>query len=214
MFLLGVVSAATPGDLSKYRNFQLGSDLATVAAQAGEKAGQANLVASRPARIQKLEWSPQLVGSSAQPEPVRNVLFSFYNDQLYQITVDYDRYKTEGLTADDIVGSISAANGMIATHPVIDKALQSPYAVPEELLGRWEDAQYRVDLVRTYGPAFRLIATVKDLESPVNAALLEAKRLDTQEAPQREAARATEEAQTEQARLEKLRLVNKPKFRP
>jgi hypothetical protein len=213
LFLLGVVLAATPADLSKYRNFQLGSDLATVAAQAGEKAAQANLVATRPARVQELEWSPQLLGSSAQPEAVRTVLFSFYNDQLYQITVDYDRYKTEGLMANDIVESISAANGMIATHPVTDKAVQSPYTVPEELLGRWEDAEYRVDLIRTYGPAFRLIATVKGLESPVSAALLEAKRLDTQEAPQRDAARAAEEAQTEQARLEKLRLVNKPKFR-
>jgi hypothetical protein len=128
--------------------------------------------------------------------------------------VDYNRYKTEGLTADDIIDAVSAANGTIATHPVADKVAPGSYAIPEDLLARWEDAQYRVDLVRAqYGPAFRLIATVKGLESPANAALLEAKRLDTQEAPQREAARAAEEAQTEQARLEKLRLVNKPKFR-
>lgn len=214
MFVLGAVSAATPADLSKYRNFHLGSNLAAVASQAGVSPTHAKPITTRPANIQELEWSPQPLGPSGQPEAVKTVLFSFYNDQLFQITVDYDRYKTETLTTDDIIEAVSTANGMIAMHPVIE-AVPSPYAVPEELLARWEDAQCRVDLVRApYGPAFRLVATLKGLESPVKAALLEARRLDAQEAPQREAARAAEKAQTEQARLEKLRLVNKPEFRP
>jgi len=214
MFVLGAAPAATPADLSKYRSFQLGSNLAAVASEAGVSPTHAKPITARPANIQELEWSPKPLGPSSQAEAVDTVIFSFYNDQLYQITVDYNHYKTEGLTADDVIDAVSAANGTIATHPVADKVAPGSHAIPKELLARWEDAQYRVDLVRAqYGPAFRLIATVKGLESPANAALLEAKRLDTQEAPQREAARAAEEAQTEQARLEKLRLVNKPKFR-
>jgi hypothetical protein len=215
MFVLGAVSAATPADLSKYRKFELGTDLATVAAQTGGTPAQAKLIAARPARVQELEWSPQSSDPSYQTESAKSVLFSFYNDQLYQITVDYDRYKTEGLTANDIAEAISKAYGTDATHPLPAKEADGSYTIPAEVVARWEDAQYRIDLIRMrYGPPFRLIATVKRLEAPVEASLLEAKRLDDQEAPQREAARAADEAQSERARLEKIRLVNKPKFRP
>jgi hypothetical protein len=215
MFVLGAVSAATPADLSKYRNFQLGADLTTVSAQAGEKATQAKLIASRPARVQELEWLPQSAGSSSQTEAAKTVLFSFYNGQLYQITVDYDRYRIEGLTADDIVEAVSQAYGANATHPVPGKAVEASYTNAEEVVARWEDAEYRIDLIRLrYGPPFRLVATVKSLAATVQAALLEAKRLDNLDAPQRESARAADEAQTERARLDKIRLVNKPTFRP
>lgn len=215
IFAIGGLSAAAPGDLSKYRNFQLGSNLATIASQSGVSPTQAKLVIARPASIQELEWSPQPLGPSSEVEAVKTVLFRFYNGQLYRITVDYDRYKTEGLTADDIAEAVTTANGTIATHPVAAQAVPGSFDAPEEVLARWEDAQYRVELVHAlYGPGYRLVATLKSLDSPVKTALLEAKRLDQQEAPQREAARVADEAQTERARLEKIRLVNKPKFRP
>jgi hypothetical protein len=215
-FVLGAVSAATPAvDVSKYRNFQLGMDLTAVSAQAGEKATQAKLITARPARVQELEWLPQSAGTYSETEAAKTVLFSFYNDQLYRITVDYDRYRIEGLTADDIAEAVSQTYGTNSTHPVPGKAVEGSYATPDDVVARWEDADHRVDLIRLrYGPPFRLVVTAKSLEPTVQAALLEAKRLDAQEAPQREAARAVEEAQSEQARLEKLRLVNKPKFRP
>jgi hypothetical protein len=215
MFVVGALSSATPGDLSRYRGFQLGSDLATVASQAGMSPVLAKPITARPASIRELEWSPQPLGPSAEAEAVKTVLFSFYNDQLYRIAVDYDRYKTEGLTGDDIAEAVTAANGTIATHPVAEQAVHGSFDAPEEVLARWEDAQYRVQLVHaTYGPGFRLIATVKGLDLAAKTALLDAKRLDDQEAPQREAARVADEAQTERARLLKIRLVNKPKFRP
>jgi hypothetical protein len=216
MFALGAIAAAPEsGDLSKYRNFQLGTDLATVSAQAGESSSQTKLISSRPALIQELDWSPQPLGLSSQAEAVKTVLFSFYDNHLFQITVEYDRYRTEGMTADDVIEAVSAANGTTATHPAADKAAQNSYSVSEEVVARWEDGQYRVDLIRApYGPVFRLVATAKGLESAVQSARLESKRLDDQEAPQREAARAADEAQSERARLEKIRLLNKPKFRP
>jgi hypothetical protein len=55
---------------------------------------------------------------------------------------------------------------------------------------------------------------LRKLQGPVQAAIAEAKRLDDQEAPQREAARITAEAAAAAAKLEKARLTNKPKFRP
>ena len=48
----------------------------------------------------------------------------------------------------------------------------------------------------------------------MQAAILEAKRLDDQEAPQRDAERVAREEEAERVKLDKARLVNKPKFRP
>jgi hypothetical protein len=64
-------TAAWAGDLSTYRNFQLGTDLATVAKQAGEDPSQANVIHRRPALIQELEWRPQS-GSTSQADPVHH----------------------------------------------------------------------------------------------------------------------------------------------
>jgi hypothetical protein len=82
------------------------------------------------------------------------------------------------------------------------------------VVARWQDPQYRFELVRSsYGPSFSLIAVLKKLEAPAQAAILEASRLDDQEAPQRDAARVASEEEAAKAKLQQARLVNKPKFR-
>jgi hypothetical protein len=214
--VFGVLSAATvAGDLSKYREFQLGTDLAAVAKQTGASPSQAKTIDRRPALIQELEWRPLPLAWSSKTEPAQEVIFRFYDSALFQIEVNYDRYATEGLTTDDIAGAISATFGMAAKPPVSPKAAEGPYGDTGEVVARWEDAQYRFDLIRfSYGPSFRLIGVLKRLEGPVQAAILEAKRLDDQEAPQRDAARMAAEEEATRAKLEKARLVNKPNFRP
>jgi hypothetical protein len=59
-----------------------------------------------------------------------------------------------------------------------------------------------------------LIGVLKRLEGPAQAAILEAARLDEQEAPQRDAERIATDQEAERANLERARLVNKPNFRP
>jgi hypothetical protein len=214
--ICGIVSTvAWAGDLSRYRDFQLGSELATVAKQAGVSPSSVKLVHLRPALMQDLQWRPQPLGASTKTEPVLDVAFSFFNGELFQIVVDYDRYETEGLTNDDIVGVISASYGVAAKPAAESKALLGPYVDQQEILARWEDSAYRFDLIRsTYGSGFRLIGVLKKLETLARAATLEANRLDDKEAPQRDAARqATEDAAT-RTKLAKTRLVNKAKFRP
>jgi len=104
-----VVSAATlAADLSQYRGFRFGSDLSTVAEHAGANPSQAKVIHRRPALVQELAWGPQPLGSSSRTEPAKEVVFSFCDGELFQIAVDYDRYETEGLTADDFVDTISA----------------------------------------------------------------------------------------------------------
>ena len=214
LMVFGTVTAIQAGDLSKYRGFQFGADLATVAKQAGANPSLAKTIHGRPALIQELDWRPSPIGSFST-EPARDLVFSFYNGELFRIVINYDRHDTEGLTPGDLVEAISPTYG-IATRPITPPAQVSPgrYGDEQEIVARWEDSQYSFDLIRSsYGPSFRLVGVLKRLIAPAEAAVLEAKRLDDQEAPQRDAARIVYEEDAAKAKLEKARASNKPKFR-
>jgi hypothetical protein len=216
LLLVSAVSfgATSAGDLSKYRSFQLGTDLATVAKQAGADPSQAKIIHLRPALIQELEWRPRPLGPSSQREAAQDVLFTFYNGELFRIVVNYDRYETEGLTADDFVDAISATYGPAAKPTAPVKVTTESYGDQEDILAQWQDAKYSFDLIRSsYGPSFRLVAVVKALATAAEAATLEAKRLDDREAPQRDAARVASESEAAKIKLEKARVLNKPNFR-
>jgi len=212
----GVMSAATPaGDLSKYRNFRLGTDLTTIAKQTEMDPEQAQVIHRRPALIQELAWHPQPLGTTSRSESVKEVVFSFYAGELYRIEANYDRYETEGLTTDDIVDSISATYGMAEMVPGQGKAVEGRYGDQEEVIAQWQDPRYCFELIRSsYGPSFRLVGVLKRLDVLAQAAILEATRLDNQEAPQRDAARIASEDEIVRAKLAQARLVNKPNFRP
>lgn len=212
----GLISAAAlNADLSKYRNFQLGTDLAAVAAQAGADPSQATVVHRRPALIQELDWRPQPHGSSSKAEAVQNVVFTFYDGALFRIAIDYDRYQTEGLTTDDFVQAISMTYGTAEKPAASVKTAPAGYGERQDIVARWQDSQYAFDLIRSeYGPTFRLVGVLKRLQAPAQAAIAEAKRLDDKEAPQREAARIADSKEADRAKLEQSRLLNKAKFQP
>jgi len=206
---------AFAGDLSRYREFQFGADLSTVAKQTGTDAAEATTLSTRPALIQELAWRPQTLGWSAKTEAVQHVVFSFYNGQLFRIAIDYDAQDTEGLTANDLVAAVSAVYGVASRPTAAASSAQTSDVDGDVTIARWQDPQYRFDLVRSsYGEGFRLIGVERKLEGPVEAATMEAKRLDDLEAPQRDAARAASDEATEKVRLAKARLVNKPAFQP
>jgi len=187
----------------------------TVAKQTGVSTSQATTIQHRPALIQELTWNPQSLGWSPKAEAAQEVVFSFFDGQLFRIVVHYDRYETEGLTSKDIVDAMSLSYGPAVKPSPMTKALLGVYDEPEETVARWEDPLYRFDLIRSLqGPSFRLVGVLKRLEAPAQASILEAKRLDDQEAPQRDAARIAGEEETARAGLENARLVNKAKFRP
>ena len=213
--VFGVMPAAAfAADLSSYRNFQFGADLSAVARQTGVTDAQAKIIHRRPALIQELPWRPQSLGATSQAEAAQGVVFSFYNGELFRIVINYDRHDTEGLTPGDLVEAISPTYG-IATRPItLAQVEPGRYGDEQEIIARWEDSQYSFDLIRSsYGPSFRLVGVLKRLIAPAEAAVLEAKRLDDQEAPQRDAARIVNEEDAAKAKLEKARASNKPKFR-
>lgn len=206
---------ASAGELSRFRNFQLGSDVPTVVKQTGADPADVKIVHRRPALIQLLEWRPQSSSSNRATEPAQDIAFTFYNGELFRIFVNYDRYETEGLTASDMVETFGVKFGDSLKPSSAAKPVAATYGDQEEFLARWEDAEYRFELIRSsFGPTYRLVGVLKRLEAPARAAALEAAKLDEKEAPQREAEQRVKDDATERAKLEKARLVNKPKFRP
>ena len=204
------------GDLSRYRSFQIGTDLATIAGQVQINPSQAKVIHRRPALIQELKWHAQPLGPSDQVESADEVVFSFHNNQLYRIVVNYDWYKTEGLTAEDLIEAISATYGT-ATRAAAEIILPSIYGDNEtlEVLARWEDAEYAINLVRfSNQPSYTLVAFSKRLDALARAAITEATRLDAEEAPQREIELQKKQAEENRVRQEKARMANKPGFRP
>ena len=203
-------------DLSSYRGFQLGMNLTTFMKLAGMDPSDVNVIHQRPALLQDVMWHPKSSPQNADrdTDPVKEVLFSFYNGQLCRMAVTYDRYKTEGLTAADMIEAISASYGT-ATTPAAEIIFPSIVNESTKVIARWEDSQYSFNLVRLSFPGgFGLVAVSKGLDGLAQAATFEAIRLDKEEAPQREAALRRKQAEESRSQLEKARLLNKASFRP
>ena len=205
-------------DLSHYRELRFGMNLLSAAQQIGVKASEARTIHRRPALIQELEWRPQyLLGDpSIKKDPVRDLLLSFYNDELFRILVNYDRYKTEGLTDEDMIEALSATYGT-ATRPTaktISFSSSLVYNKKEKIIACWEDAQSSFNLFRSYSETFGIVIFSKRLDALARAAVVEALRLDIQEAPERELARKTKRDEENRIAQEKARLANKATFRP
>ena len=207
-------------DRSRYRDFQLGRDLATVSTLARIAASDAKTIHLRPAVIQELEWRPGYLDSGSintKTDAVRQIVFRFYNDQLSKVVVDYDRDRTAGMTDVDMIEAISTAYGPPSKTPVkntgaVISRVEADSGTP---VARWGDADYSVVLYRgSYRSAFRLIVTSPRLEALTRTADAQAILLDEREAPQREIVRQKKEAEDARVAEEKARTVNKAAFRP
>jgi hypothetical protein len=207
-------------DRSRYRDFQLGADLPSVSALAKVAASDAKTVHQRPAVIQALEWRPPYFTSGSttpQNDPVRQIVFSFYNDQLSKMVVDYQHSRTAGMTDADMIEAIATAYGP-PLKPAVTKTRAVASHVEEESgtpVARWGDTDYSVVLYRSsYASEFRIIVTSPRLETLARSAAAQAIRLDEREAPQREIARQKKEVEDTRLSQEKARTANKAAFRP
>jgi len=200
-------------DLSKYRNFSFGMSFVELSKQVDSQPLQTKLIQKRPAVIQELTWWPrESSGSSPQAEPIWQVLFTFYNGELYRILVTYDRHATDGLTAEDMVQAISAKYGT-ATRPDVEISFPTNelYRSTEKVIARWEDSQYSFNLFRSsFLNSFGLVMFSKRLDTQVQSALAESIKLQEQENPQREIERQKKAADN----LEVARQKNRTTFRP
>src|SRR5216684_2958990 len=134
VFLLITAPLLRGQDLSKYRHFTFGMSLTRVLERTDQKMADVKVIHGRPPLIQELTWwPPNLPGTSFRSNTVEQILFSFYNAELYKISVTYDRTSTEGLTAEDMVKSISAKYGpATSVKPEVDSATNERYDRSEE----------------------------------------------------------------------------------
>lgn len=196
-------------DFSKYRHFTIGMSLTRVVERTDQKITDVKVIHERPALIQELRWwPPNLRGNSYQADSVQQMLFSFYNGELYRITVIYDRTSTEGLTADDMVRSISTKYGPAT---FVDLAIDFTPDNTEVPIASWSDAQSAFNLVHSsFTDGFQLVIYSKKVSAEAELALAQAVKLDKQEGPQREIDRQKKETDA----LEVTRLKNQKSFRP
>ena len=185
-------------DLSKYRNFSFGTSLADLSTWIDQKPTEANLIHQRPAMIQELTWWPPIASGTRRAEPIRQILFSFYNGELYRILVTYDRYITEGLPDEDMVRTMSAKYGT-ASRPTAEINFPTnetgEYGTTEKVIVRWEDSRYSFNLFRSsLSNTFGLVMFSKRLEAQAEAAIARSLQLEGQEHPQKEVARVKREA--------------------
>jgi hypothetical protein len=200
-------------DLSKYRHFTFGMSLTRVLERTDQKMADVKVIHGRPALIQELTWwPPNLPGTSFRSDTVEQILLSFYNAELYKISVTYDRTSTEGLTAEDMVQSISAKYGpATSVKPEVDSATNERYDMRQKPVATWEDSQYSFNLVRSsLSGSFELVIYSKRLNAEAEVALAEAVKLAKQEEPQREVERQKKQI----GDLEATRQKNQKSFRP
>ena len=200
-------------DLTKYRGFSLGANLGSVLKLSGQKLADVKMIHSQPMLIQELAWwQSSSSGSSGQPDNIDQMLFSFANGQLYKISVTYDQSSTEGLTASDIVTSISAKYGPpTGLESVIDPAMDALYNLKQGAVASWGNSQVSFDLVRNrYGDQFGLVIYSRRVNAEAELAVLEAVKLEEQEGPQIEADRQKKQIDD----LEVARQKNQKSFHP
>jgi len=200
-------------DLSKYRHFTLGMNLTNLLERTEQKMTDVKTIHGRPALIQELTWwPPNVSGTSLRSDSVEQIFFSFYNGELFKISVTYDRTATEGLTEADMVKAISAKYGPATiAAPEIESAMNDRYDAKQKPVASWEDAQYSSSLVRSsFNDVLGLVVFSKRANAQAELAIAEAVKLDEQEGPKRE----TERQKKQVDDLEVARQKNQKSFRP
>lgn len=209
-------SVISAQDLSKYRTFALGTSLPALLKQTGQDSREVSVDHQSPALIQEMTVWPvdgsYSSSSSANRDPILQILFSFYNGRLYRMAVTYDRLSMEGLTEDDLVKAISLRYGTGRRfYPEINLVAPDVIESADEVIARWENPLNSVSLVQSTGiNSFRLIVLSKQLDAQAETAITSAVKLETEEAPQKEVDRQNQEA----VDVEAARQKNLTGFRP
>ena len=211
------VSTVSSAELSRYREFELGASVATVTAVT-QNAARVMIVHSRPALLQQLEWRPRYMPGPPQPDrdSIGEVVFSFVDDQLFQMSIAYAQDRTSGLTNEDMVGSLTAVYGAPSSPSPRTRTTSSGFALDAPVvIAEWRHADTTVVLQRKeYSESFFLVITSLPLDIIARKAQATAVAMDQREAPAREAALLKKRADDEKVAAERTRSTNKKVFQP
>ena len=211
------VSTVSSAELSRYREFELGASVATVTAVTQNPA-RVKIVHSRPALLQQLEWRPRYMAGAPQADrdSIGEVVFSFVDDQLFQMSIAYAQDRTSGLTDQDMVGSLTAVYGAPSSPAPRTRTTSSLLALDTPVvIAEWRHADTTVALQRReYSESFFLVITSLPLDVIARKAQATAVAMDQREAPAREAALLKKRADEEKVAAETIRSTNKKVFQP
>ena len=123
-----------------------------------------------------------------------------------------------GFTKGDLAAERISAKYETPTTPVAKIISSSPsqvYSDSEKVIARWEDAQCSLSLFRfSYGSAPGMLVLSKRLDALAQVAIVEAIRLNEQEAPQREIDRQKQQDDEKLAAGQKARQRTRRIFAP
>jgi hypothetical protein len=113
----------------------------------------------------ELAWRAADIGSGGTlVDPTHEVLFTFHNDELYQIVVTYDRGRMAGLTSDDVVDTLSETYGvpLVRNARTARNGLSADIGPGMTLVAQWEDVRWLLTLQRsTYSAQYQLVLVLK-----------------------------------------------------
>jgi hypothetical protein len=157
-----------------YRTYQMGADVLTISRQLGVPSPATPLTLPALGALEELRWRSQYVRRGVAPssDPVAQLVFSFFENQLFRIVIDYGSDRTEGMTEADVVAAVSRIYGAPAkrTHPPSPVGLR-PQRPADSVVAQWTDGGYQVALLAVQDQtAFRMIVTSTPLEALARAA--------------------------------------------
>jgi hypothetical protein len=210
------VWTASAAEFSRYREFDLGSSVAAVTAVTRTADRDLKTIHTRPALLQDVTWRPRYMTGApiADRDSINEIVFSFVDDQLFRMTVDYDRARTTGLTNEDMIGALTDLYGA-PTRPSPPTRASVDAGDAVDVLAEWQRPDVHVAVRRNrYTESFSLVITSLPLETVARKARATAVTMDAREAPAREAALAKKRADDERQAEEQARTTNKKVFRP
>lgn len=210
---------AAAQEIGHYRDFQLGASVAAISALTETRSADVTVVHERPVVMQELRWIPSSFGAAGKSRGMglQQIVFSFYENQLYRLMIDYERSQTKGMTDRDVVDAVSAMYGQPSSSKITDGGTDTwnNESVAARVVARWNGAGFAVALSRwAYGGAWRLVVESTPLAALARTADTRALVLDVQEGPQREADRARRERQGKDDAEAAARSANKATFQP
>jgi hypothetical protein len=119
------------------------------------------------------------VACSRTADPVHEIVFTYHNDELYQLVVTYDRRRMAGLTNDDVVDTLSARCGvpLVPNTRTARDGLSADIGPGMTLVAQWEAPRWLLTLHRsTYSAQYQLVLISKTLNPQSRPAITDAPR--------------------------------------
>ena len=202
----------------QYREYTLDSTVTAMVAVDEARTTAPKTLHARPAVIQEIVWRAPYTGPLGD-DPVYDVALTFFNDQLYQIVVSYERDRMAGLTDEDVVATLSQTYGpaLLRDARTAGTAIDADVRPDMAVVAQWDDATARLLLLRsrlTGWPQYQLALVSRRLNAQARGVIVNARRMDALAAPQLERERRAQEGAARAVADAKARDANKATFRP